>query len=365
MRVTLLLLLGWLLLFIPEILRVFLIMPFPGSQVSDTIDLAYFLHRYLNVFRIAGGAIVLYSLYHLFRRKGSAWRYLNIVPVILYALVFYLTNFIMLADKMFVQPGQKIFAGVDASVVDKNRLVVGITINGDSKAYPIQLIGYHHQVRDTVGGTPLLVMYCTVCRTARVYSPYINGQYEQFRLVGMDHFNAMFEDATTKSWWRQETGEAITGPLKGKSLDEIPSQQMALQSWIDKHPETLILQPDPAFTEEYAALTGFDHGTIKNDLEGTNPSSWELKSWIVGMKIGDSERAYDWNDLKERRLINDTLDNTPIVLMLENDLMSFHAYKRLVDGKILQFEFETAINQLLILLPIQFGILMEGLLTAP
>jgi hypothetical protein len=40
----------------------------------------------------------------------------------------------------------------------------------------------------------------------------------------MDHFNAMFEDSQTKSWWRQVNGEAIAGPLKGKTLPEIPSQ---------------------------------------------------------------------------------------------------------------------------------------------
>jgi hypothetical protein len=45
---------------------------------------------------------------------------------------------------------------------------MGIVINGESAAYPIQYLGYHHQVRDTVGGESVLVTYCTVCRTGRV-----------------------------------------------------------------------------------------------------------------------------------------------------------------------------------------------------
>jgi hypothetical protein len=53
-----------------------------------------------------------------------------------------------------------------------------------------------------------MVTYCTVCRTGRVYGPIINGKKETFRLVGMDHFNAMLEDATTKSWWQQATWDA-------------------------------------------------------------------------------------------------------------------------------------------------------------
>jgi hypothetical protein len=48
-----------------------------------------------------------------------------------------------------------------------------------------------------------------------VFSPVVDGRSETFRLVGMDHFNAMFEDASTHSWWRQANGEAIAGPSKG------------------------------------------------------------------------------------------------------------------------------------------------------
>ncbi len=81
-------------------------------------------------------------------------------------------------------------------------------------------------MRDTVGGAPVMVTYCTVCRTGRVYNLVVNGNSEIFRLVGIDQFNAMFEDATTKSWWQQATGMAISG---GTTLPEIPSQQLTLR----------------------------------------------------------------------------------------------------------------------------------------
>ena len=107
---------------------------------------------------------------------------------------------------MFYQPSIKNFSSGSGNTIDSNKLVIGIDIHGESRAYPIQIIGYHHQVKDTVGNTPVMITYCTVCRTGRVYSPVVNGKLENFRLVGMDHFNAMFEDETTKSWWQQATG---------------------------------------------------------------------------------------------------------------------------------------------------------------
>jgi hypothetical protein len=83
----------------------------------------------------------------------------------------------------------------------------------------------------------------------------------------MDHFNAMFEDSRTHSWWRQATGVAITGPLKGMALKEIPSKQSTLRAWITEHPASLVLQPDTSFSKHYEDLAGFDKGTIESGLE--------------------------------------------------------------------------------------------------
>ena len=211
-----LLTIGLLLLIAVEILRVYFIMPFPGSQQSNTIDIAYFIDRNIWWLRLIGFAIVIIPSLNLFKHSSIWKKVVALLVLIFYGIVVYAFNFKFLADKMFYQPKEKLFATVQTDTTSKSKLIIGVNINNEAKAYPIEIIGYHHQVRDTVGGQPVMVTYCTVCRTGRVYSPFIDGKMETFRLVGMDHFNAMFEDATTKSWWRQENGLAITGPLKDK-----------------------------------------------------------------------------------------------------------------------------------------------------
>ena len=203
-----------------------------------------------------------------------------------------------------------------------------------------------------------MITYCTVCRTGRVYSPFVNGKPENFRLVGMDHFNAMFEDATTKSWWRQVTGVAIAGPLKGNQLEEIPSRQASLASWLRLHPNSTILQPDSNFKEDYDDLAGFDKGTVKSHLEKRDSASWKMKSWVVGLKTNGFEKAYDWNDLLKNYFIQDTLGSLPVLLVLEKDTSSFHAYSRILQGQVLYFVPDSQGNSLLIPIPILFGIRM-------
>jgi len=37
--------------------------------------------------------------------------------------------------------------------------VLCVTISGESVAYPVRLMAYHHLVGDTVGGTPIVATY--------------------------------------------------------------------------------------------------------------------------------------------------------------------------------------------------------------
>src|SRR5579863_4780170 len=190
---------GVLLLFATEILRVYFIMPFPGSQKADTIGQAYFIDSHRVLLRVVGILLVVYPLVSYMRKgrwwksdarprqKGAAGPTVLAVLLLLYGVVFYYFNYRFEADKMFIQPGVKRFAVAADNKIGPEKLVIGIVAGGEAKAYPIQLIGYHHQVRDTIGNMPVIVTYCTVCRTGRVYSPVVNGRLEQFRLVGMDH----------------------------------------------------------------------------------------------------------------------------------------------------------------------------------
>lgn len=318
---------GIILLIAVEIARVYFIMPFPGSQESDTIELAYFIHLNIIWIRIIGWLLILFPVFYYFR--FGTWKSRVAVGILLvaYAVVAYLFNFKFLADKMFLQPEQNVYASVSENKIPKENLVIGININGQARAYPIQFIGYHHQVRDTVGGEQVMVTYCTVCRTGRVFSPTVDGKPENFRLVGMDHFNAMFEDETTGSWWRQVNGEAIVGELKGKTLPEIGSEQMSLESWINLYPTTTIMQGDSAFNEDYERMKRYEKGEGGN-LTGRDSLSWKDKSWVVGVVIGNQARAYDWNELLEKHLINDTLQKTPIAVFVGEDSATFRVFRR-------------------------------------
>ena len=310
-----------------ELANVYFIMPMPGSQRMRSIDVAYFLYTWRWAFRVGLGALALAGLWSAWRAPGRR-RWLVPASLVLVTGVAYAANVRLSADHMFLAPTSLSMQPASANKVEQTRLVVGVEVHGDARAYPVRFIGYHHQVRDSAGGRPVLVSYCTVCRSGRVFDPTVDGRAETFRLVGMDHFNAMFEDRSTGSWWRQANGEAIVGAKKGAKLREIPSRQVTLAKWLELYPHSLIMQADSTVQDRYAKGFDYETGASRKTLTGTDTVSWREKAWVVGLTVRGESKAYDWNRLRRERVVNDELGGTPVVIVVAADSANFFAYQR-------------------------------------
>ncbi|HEY9488361.1 MAG TPA: DUF3179 domain-containing (seleno)protein, partial [Chryseosolibacter sp.] len=273
---------GLILLALFEVMNVYFIMPMPGSQRMNSIDLAYFLYSYRWIFRSTLSLMVLVGAPFAFSSKKVWVPLIAIAPV---AVIVYMFNFNMTADHMFLQPDELVFKSRSENTLTDSSLVISVVHQHEAKAYPVRYIQYHHQVRDTIAGKPIMVTYCNVCRTGRVFEPVVDGKPENFRLVGMDHFNAMFEDETTKSWWRQATGEAITGTLKGNALPEVESNQLTLGKFFLLHPFGKVMEAEARSKKSYDTLGRFERGKSKSQLTRTDTLSWNDKSWVVGVQI--------------------------------------------------------------------------------
>lgn len=311
-----------------EVANVYFIMPMPGSQRMNSIDFAYFLYSYRWWFRILFGLMIMIGSVGAFTARRYWLAIIAIVPVV---GIVYAFNFQMTADHMFLQPEHLVFKPMDSNALTDSSIVVAVYHNHVAKAYPIRSIQYHHQVRDTVGGLPVMVTYCNVCRTGRVFEPVVEGKPETFRLVGMDHFNAMFEDATTRSWWRQANGEAITGDRKGLQLSEVSSSQLQLKKFFELYPNGLVLQFDPNFKTRYDSVGRYEKGRSRGQLTRTDSLAWRDKSWVLGIDVDGNSTAIDWRDLQKKQLIELTVGSKPVVVGLAADGLSFFAFERSVE----------------------------------
>jgi len=115
-----------------EVANVYFIMPMPGSQEMNSIDVAYFLNKWRWVFRALFGIMIVAGLFKaIWKRK-----WLLLIPIVLVAAVVFMANFKMAADHMFYQPEKLLLVNAVDNKVDSQRLIIGIANIGEAKAYP-------------------------------------------------------------------------------------------------------------------------------------------------------------------------------------------------------------------------------------
>ncbi len=329
---------GWFLLVVPGLVHAYLLMPFPGSQDLEVISLVYYLEKCVWPARIAGLLLLLLPAWRTFTGGRRPAKWVKGAALALAAGLFYFTDVAYQAERMFEEPRTVRFAAAKGSNVPDSLLVIGVAHGGMAKAYPVNYLGYHHKVQDRLGNLPVLVTYCTMCRTGRVFSPVVNGRPQTFRLVGARHYNAVIEDRDTGTWWYQATGEAAVGPLKGQQLREVPYEQSTLKAWLAKYPHSLVLQPDAHYQEGYDVLKRYDRLQPIDKDSTLQPDTLIRKSWVVGIAVGKQAKAYDWRKLVEARVVHDQVGGLPVLVAVEADGLSYHAFNRQVNGRALHFE---------------------------
>ncbi|MGB6850975.1 MAG: DUF3179 domain-containing (seleno)protein, partial [Thermoanaerobaculia bacterium] len=108
------------------------------------------------------------------------------------------------------------FATVDEAGrwLEDQEPVISFEINGEAKAYPLQILTWHEIVNDVVGGVPVAVTFCPLCNSAIVFDRRLGGVLYDFGVSGnLRSSDLIMWDRQTHSWWQQLTGEAIVGEL--------------------------------------------------------------------------------------------------------------------------------------------------------
>jgi Protein of unknown function (DUF3179) len=120
--------------------------------------------------------------------------------------------------------------------------VLVVDVDGDVRAYPIQIMMWHEIVNDTVGGIPLAVTYCPLCNSAISFERTVRGVETTFGTSGsLYNANLVMYDRATESLWNQLDGRAVIGVLTGDVLTQYPSVTMSWSAFKEAKPDALVL----------------------------------------------------------------------------------------------------------------------------
>lgn len=130
--------------------------------------------------------------------------------------------------------------------------VVGVTIDGASRAYPLRLLNWHEAINDRLGGRAILVSYHPLCDSVAVYDRSVDGTTRRFGISGLLYdSNVVLFDRESESLWSQITGAAIAGSAAGRALEALPASLARWSDWLAARPDTTIAAPDAAKLKRY------------------------------------------------------------------------------------------------------------------
>ena len=191
------------------------------------------------------------------------------------------------------------FVGASAATFLKpTDSVIGVTLNDDSRAYPLAILDLHEVVNDTVGDTPIAVTYCPLCDSSVVFDRRIAGQQRELGVSGrLYNSNVLMYDrqaSDTESLVSQMMARGVSGPLANVSLARLPLEVTTWQSWLERHPSSKVLSPDTGFGRKYDRSVYSHYFESPQLMFAIEPMDQRVapKTRVLGVAAGGHHRAY-------------------------------------------------------------------------
>ncbi len=237
--------------------------------------------------------------------------------------------------------------------------VIALEVEGEARAYPLQILIWHEIVNDEIGGVPVAVTFCPLCYSAIAFDRRVDGRTLSFGVSGMlRHSDMVKYDRATESWWQQFTGEAIVGDLTGTKLRQLPAQIVSFKQFIEAHPESKVLSRETGYRRDYGRnpYVGYDDASASPFLyRGKQDSRLRPMEKIVAVEVGGKFKAYPYSITRKSRVIHDQIRSQELVVFhaegaasaldaseigRSRDVGATGVFEPQVDGRRLQFRYE-------------------------
>lgn len=207
--------------------------------------------------------------------------------------------------------------------------VFGLSINGDSRAYPLRILDWHEMVNDVVGGTPVSLAYCTLCGAGIAYAGRASdGRTYTFGSSGLlFQSNKLMYDRQTRTLWNQLTGEPVLGALAGTPvrLSLLPVVLTSWKDWRSERPTTKVVDIRTGYERTY--VPGAPYGQYFSSPDTMFPvwrrsKALPAKARVYALRLDGVPKAYPIEVLAARRVVNDVVGHTPVVLVATRGIVT-------------------------------------------
>ena len=227
-------------------------------------------------------------------------------------------------------------AGAASYLIDDD-LVFGVAINGDIRAYPLRIMGWHEMFNETIGGVPVALAYCTLCGAGILFETEIEGRDKPL-VFGSSGFlyrsNKLMFDRETNSLWNQFTGKPVSGPLVNSGI-QLKLRAVTITTWANWkkfHPKTKVLSLDTGHRRNYSSGHVYNDYFASPDLMFPvvvrNEKQVKRKDYVFGIRDVGAAKAWPVTAFKDKAVINDKVGTLNVVLIGNAKSRTVRAYTR-------------------------------------
>ena len=189
--------------------------------------------------------------------------------------------------------------------------VIGLTLGGETRAYPLRLLTRAEIANDVIGGVPVAVTYCPLCNTAIVFDRTVNGRVTEFGVSGLlRNSDMIMYDRNDENLWQQFTGRPIVGALSATQtkLRRYAARLESFANFAARAPEGQVMSGGEFshFTLSNSGrnpYVGYDTSARPFLYAGTLPEGIEPLARVVA--VAGFDKAYSLSLLREQGTIQD------------------------------------------------------------
>jgi hypothetical protein len=213
----------------------------------------------------------------------------------------------------------KLVAVDDADFLKDREPVIELVVEGDARAYPIQILIWHEIVNDVVAGVPVTVTFCPLCNTAIVFDRRVNEQTLDFGTTGnLRNSDLVMYDRQTESWWQQFGGEALVGEHTGAKLEQLPSRIVAWADFRREHAGGKVLSRDTGFSRPYGQNPYFGYDSVDSSplfpTKNADDDRLPPKERVVFIEHGDEAVVVPFSTLRERKVVRVEVGGSELIV---------------------------------------------------
>jgi hypothetical protein len=154
----------------------------------------------------------------------------------------------------------------------------------------------------------------------------------KFHLAGINNQNFLMRDEETGTYWQQISGAAVSGPLAGRHLTLVPSDELTWGLWKAENPRGTVLDDLPKYVQGYArkdwdvrmrraptVLSYPENGVAQRDV-------------MLGIQAFGVSRAFPLEAVLKEKLVEDHVGSEPVILVVGPDDQSVRVFQGRISG---------------------------------